>query len=235
MYTALINSFSSVVPDVAQNTHRFYRAHWERFWVGELPPVVATGGVDSGAISRWTLFQLGTELHDGDAALNFYAGVSAWAAGTAARSVYRACKPLADPEFGDKLHHALVTFREYEPAQAYHQWNRQSHLPFVGPSQFTKLMYFSTRNPLYAGDQLPLILDGRIAKALGMKQVSNWTASTYDTYLGTCARIAHEWGPSVTAEDVECQLTELGIRALVPRRQPAHTGSTRISALARAA
>lgn len=210
MYTELIATFSPTVPYLPANTHTYYSSHWTQFWPGDLPPVLATNS--SASLSRWTLFKLGSQITDPDSALNFYAAVSAWGAGTAVRSVYRACKPVANADFAERLYTAVTDTRELEPVEAYRTWKNQIQLPYLGPSQFTKLMYFASRNPLYDCGELPLILDGRIARALGWSQVAGWSPQTYGTYLDTLAEIARQWGPSVTAEDVECQLTELGIK-----------------------
>lgn len=211
MYAKLIATFSPHIPDVPSLSAPVRKAHWDKFWQGEKPSILA--GANE-VISRWTLFHLGAQITDPRSALNFYAGVSMWGAGTASRSVYRACKPLAHPEFATLLFDSITQTRELEPEEAYRAWGTDWRVPFVGPSQFTKLMYFSRRNPLYDNGNLPLILDGRIARALNMKQQSGWTASTYGTYLRTLNEIATEWGPSATAEDVECQLTAQGIRAI---------------------
>lgn len=216
MYTQLIQTFSPHIPHVPSLSAPVRRAHWEKYWTGDRPPILNGA---SEVMSRWTLFNLGTHIDGPESALNFYAGVSMWAAGNAPRSVYRACKPLATEDFAERLFEAITHTRECEPEDAYWAWSTDVRIPFVGPSHFTKLMYFSRRNPLYESENMPLILDGRIARALKMKQRSAWTASTYGTYLRTLAEIAHEWGPGATAEDVECQLTAQGIRAITRKTQ----------------
>ena len=87
MYTQLIQTFSPHIPHVPSLSAPVRRAHWEKYWTGDRPPILSGA---SEVMSRWTLFNLGAHIDGPESALNFYAGVSMWAAGNAPRSVYRA-------------------------------------------------------------------------------------------------------------------------------------------------
>lgn len=121
---------------------------------------------------------LGAQLPDGgaEALLRFYVAVCAWGGSTSARTF----APLLRPEALERISAALAA---PNPEAQYRAFNNHSHAKVkgLGPAFFTKLMHFAAPAP-DAGSRLPLILDARVARSLGVK-TRGWSTQEYLDYL----------------------------------------------------
>lgn len=133
-------------------------------------------------LCREELFALGAQVPAGGAEvlLHFYIAVCAWGGGTSARSTARTFAPLLQPDALDRISAALAA---PNPEGQYRAFNThsQAKVKGLGPAFFTKLMHFAAPT-LDTGSRLPLILDARVARSLGVK-TSGWSTQEYVDYL----------------------------------------------------
>ncbi|GKV72017.1 hypothetical protein NCCP2145_13980 [Pseudarthrobacter sp. NCCP-2145] len=83
-----------------------------------------------------------------------------------------------------------------------------------GPAFFTKWLYFAAYDdPERRQGSAPLILDARVANALGWPPTSGrWPSSAYAEYLRTAAKINALWCPSSSQHVIEYALFKIGGR-----------------------
>lgn len=160
---------------------------WRKYWPDslEMPKVLSDDELTL-SINRNQLFNFGESLSSKDDILEFYTKVCAWGAGSSAQQVWRCIRPLREPAAITKLEAVLLNQDLTNPVEFYQIFNNveQSRIKYLGPAFFTKLMYFRLRNNAVAdGGQIPLILDKRIADALGWRTTNNWSTPWYERYL----------------------------------------------------
>lgn len=95
-----------------------------------------------------------------------------------------------------------------EPVDSYRAFNAVSlrKIKWLGPAYFTKLLHFRAGRPDASGKQYPLILDSRVAEALGWSKTTGWTSSEYSTYLDLIDAVHQRWRPDLPVDIVEYQL-----------------------------
>lgn len=149
-----------------------------------------------------------------DSMLNLYVAVCAWGTGTKAQRVARVVKPLHEDGALAALQRSFHAARSLDPVEAYRRLNLtdQDRLKGFGPAFFTKWLYFAAYDePERRERGAPLILDARVANALGWPPVSGrWPSSAYAEYLDTAAEINARWCPSSSRHVVEYALFKIG-------------------------
>ena len=90
------------------------------------------------------------------------------------------------------------------------------HIKFLGPSFFTKYLYYAD-GTTPAVTPAPLILDQFVARGLNTTDPAvwdlpdnNWSAATYSRYLDWAAERARAAGPGHPAAGVELGLFQVG-------------------------
>ncbi len=209
--------FPNGAPDeqeVHSQREYFYPRHWlsGSRWPERLrcPEVLTEVGKVS--VSRQELFELARSVSSADEALALYVYVAGWGVGTKARGVARVAKPLQDNAVGDKLFDAYGWACAGDPVQAYAAMNHGGccNVKHLGPAFFTKWLYFCGYNTaLLNAWTPPLILDARVARALGWS-ASGWSADDYQRYLETAEDIRAAWCPSASLHVVEFGLFRAG-------------------------
>lgn len=155
----------------------------ERMWPGELDhlPANTDGRI---RIDRALVFAIAqrviTELADPWSAAQLHAAIVFWGA-PPGQSTTRAAKPFADPNLPGRLTEAIKVTRGEGPASAYKALSRRQRLWVrgLGPSYFTKLMYFAGygAKPYLAQ---PLIMDDNVIGGLIKVTGQQWKASVED-------------------------------------------------------
>ncbi|WUA09459.1 hypothetical protein OG225_07165 [Nocardia sp. NBC_01377] len=178
---------SGVVPDSYIHGHTIeVVADW---WRAEL----AVHGLDADGvlgprISRGELFELATDIDGRDEVLRLLWNVLAWGTGSRARHGRNRIRAVAaDPDRAADLLHAAARLSRTDPAGAYavlRPGDRANAIGFLGPSFFTKFLYFAGGGD---PDHPCHILDERVARALrDLGWVSlpprGWSASAYQRY-----------------------------------------------------
>lgn len=190
----------------------FCPQHFARWWPQDcpLPTVLHSDGWNSRArITRGQLFALGRRASTAEDAVKFFAATAAYGSGTQARSVYRACRAPAVSGFGEVLADLIDRGRGLTAAESFALWH--SAVPFVGPSTFTKLAYFSQPEWSLETADKPMILDGRILRALNCAGAAI-SSRLYSEYLDLLAMTAALAGWSESA--VERRWTHMGLKLL---------------------
>lgn len=145
-----------------------------------------------------------------ESVLNLYVAVCAWGTGTKAQRVARVVKPLHEDGVLDALQRSFHAARTMDPVTAYRRLNSpdEDRIKGFGPAFFTKWLYFAAYDqPGRHGERPPLILDARVANALGWPpRTDRWPSSAYAQYLDTAAEINALWCPSETKHVVEYAL-----------------------------
>jgi len=162
-------------------------------------------------VSRQDVFDRARTVQTEGDAIDTYVLMAAWGTGVKARPVARAATPLAQPNAGQALLRYYLRVREGTAADAYRQLKRpgEDYVRGLGPSFFTKWLYFSAYDRWTQGQGLPpLILDTRVAAALGWEG-SSWSASQYQEYLDTAEEIRGRWAPDATLHCIEHALFTL--------------------------
>lgn len=174
------------------------------------------------AISRAQLFGLGAQANGDDSgvgALRLLWHTLAWGTGTGARNNIRRLDAVAsDPSGAAKVlrEAGLLAVTDPQAAFAHLRPGRQNAVSSLGPSFFTKYLYFAGAG---AADHPSLILDDRVATALNQHCAwSNlhkgpWTAVTYERYCTLLARWAVEMTThhrTLAADELERWLFEAG-------------------------
>lgn len=162
-----------------------------------VPEILTTTSEDAKGrkyLARKDLFRLGEQVSSPSEAVNFYVAVCSWGTGTKARDVYRRVPPLATPQAAEKLFQGinLVRHDTGSTLQAYEAFSsaQQSYLKGLGPAFFTKLLYFAAGTDT-ATKSGPLILDQKVAKAIGWPAKTWWRPEEYQDYLELMQDIRH--------------------------------------------
>jgi hypothetical protein len=171
----------------------------ERMWPAELDhlPEHANGRI---RIDRALLFAIAqraiTELDNPWSATQLHAAITFWGA-PAGLSRKRAVKPLADVNVSARLSEAIKVVRGAGPASAYKALSRYQRLWIsgLGPSYFTKLMYYAGYGAKPYMSQ-PLIMDDNVVAGLIKVTGQQWEASVddYVRYLDLAKDWAYEFG-----------------------------------------
>lgn len=185
----------------------------ERMWPSELNqlPVNAKGRI---RIDRKIVFAIAqrvtAELPERWSATQLHAAVTFWGA-PPGQSMSRAVKPLSDDNVSSRLTEAIKVVRGEGPASAYKALSRYQRLwvSGLGPSYFTKLMYFAGygAKPYLSP---PLIMDENVIAGLHEVTGRPWEVSLeqYICYIDLAKDWAYDF---VTEPDViERRLFEIG-------------------------
>ncbi|WP_162620268.1 hypothetical protein [Corynebacterium provencense] len=208
----------------------FYPRHWLARWPQglEIPPLLqGDDDVDVRlAVTRDDLFALAANgISTPSEAVNFYTAVCAWGNGPYVRGVSRVVRPLRDPLAPGRLLEGLAAAAECgagsgDPVEIYRQFCRGGswRIKYLGPAFFTKLMYFAAGAPVPPKAECsstlkhPLILDSRVARALGWSRRWGWSPEQYGDYLEAVEELRDLWRPEVPVDVVEYQLFITGGR-----------------------
>lgn len=143
-------------------------------------------------------------------ATQLHAAITFWGA-RPGQSTSRAIKPLFDDNAAPRLAEAIRVVRGEGPASAYRALSRRQRLwvPGLGPSYFTKLMYFAGYGAKPYLSQ-PLIMDDNVI--IGLRKVTGdaWEANL-DNYI-RYVDLAKDWAYEFDLEPdvVERRLFEIG-------------------------
>lgn len=189
--------------------------HWTDRWPHPLPlPEILSHGPERGHIRRSELFAMAREVSGPESVLNFYVAVCAWGTGTKAQRVARVVKPLHVPGALEALRRSFHAAQSVDPVQAYRRLNLadMDRIKGFGPAFFTKWLYFAAYdNPDRAEPSVPLILDARVANALGWPPSNRrWPSSAYAQYLLTAAEVNAAWSPGSSRHVIEYALFKVG-------------------------
>lgn len=192
---------------------RFYPEQWRKRWLDPqgdcpTPPAFLSTRERQLSVSRDELFDLGQHINSADDAVAFYVAVCAWGAGASALDTSRRVKALMQPDAPQRLYEGLAQVDLAEPVDSYRAFNAVSlrKIKWLGPAYFTKLLHFRAGRPDASGKQYPLILDSRVAEALGWSKTTGWTSSEYSTYLDLIDAVHQRWRPDLPVDIVEYQL-----------------------------
>ncbi len=118
-------------------------------------------------------------------------------------------KPLHQPNAGKALLESWRTAREEDVVEAYRRLNTwgDCRVKYFGAAFFTKWLYFAAYE--VAERNKPLILDARVARALGWR-TSGWNSADYARYLTTATEIGEAWGEVRDPHVVEYGLFAIG-------------------------
>lgn len=195
--------------------------HWTDRWPRPLPIPAALKGSGRRHVTRSALFDLAAEVSSVGAeqlsterVLNLYVSVCAWGTGTKAQRVARVVKPLHEGGALDALRNSFHAARTLDPVEAYRRLNSpdKDRIKGFGPAFFTKWLYFAAYDdPERHERHPPLILDARVAKALGWPPVTKrWPSASYAEYLEAASQINVAWSPFSSRHVVEYALFKLG-------------------------
>jgi hypothetical protein len=178
-----------------------------------LPALLAEDG--RGRIDRAELFSMAAASPSSpEELLNFYVGICAWGTGTKAQRVARVIKPLNQPGLLEALGRSFKASRNSNPIEAFRRLNTdgEDRVKGFGPAFFTKWLYFAAYDVLKdSGQEVPLILDDKVSKALGWPPITGRrTSGEYRKYLDVATEINTEWCPSEPLHVVEYALFKLG-------------------------
>lgn len=198
---------------------RFFPSHWTSRWPESLllPPVLdSTEKVLS--VSRQALFDLGESIESEADAVNFYVAVCAWGAGTSAQQTHRSILPLREPGAPERLLDGLTSATAGSADDGYFTFNNysQARIKYLGPAFFTKLLYFAAGRPTPADTRHPLILDTRVAVALGWTKTFGWRTSDYSHYLDLVEQLHERWRPDLPTDVIEYTLFHAGRTSNAP-------------------
>ena len=121
-----------------------------------------------------------------------------WGYGTVGYGPWRMAHITANIEHLDKVLFNALRAIKYGSVSTAFSIFQEAHIPFLGPSYFTKYLYFAG---LGCGiDRYPLILDNRVLQSLSalldQRTFSDGTVDDYHNYVVTL----HEW-----AEMLDCR------------------------------
>jgi hypothetical protein len=169
-----------------------------RMWPDELDQLAvdATGRI---RVDRELVFVIAdrtvNELEDPWSATQLQAAITFWGA-PPGQSTTRAAKPLAESSASSHLTEAIKVVRGEGPASAYKALSRHQRLwvSGLGPSYFTKLMYFAAYGAKPYMSQ-PLIMDDNVIAGLIKVTGRPWTASleAYMSYIDLAKDWAYEF------------------------------------------
>lgn len=181
---------------VRQQTEKFAPTLWLRYLPAERHELVERQGDRwASGISRGAIFEQARTVDNENDALELYLLATAWGTGKMARPVWRSAQPLKDPEAGTKLLRARDHARESGAVAAYWRMLRggANSIKGLGPSFFTKWLYFSAYDGWdIAKGPAPLILDARVARALGWTLVNLQSRKRYEEYFQVVQQVQDE-------------------------------------------
>ncbi len=185
----------------------YFAQHWPK--AEQHLPVLA-GETQKRSVCREDLFALGAEASGPEDMRNFYVAVCAWGAGTSALSAYRLARPLRQPELEERLWAGLCLAQRGDALGAYEALSGSHRVKFLGPAFFGKLMHFMAPPPEVGDVRPPIILDSRVAQALGWRKTASWTPAEYLAYLDAAEQLRLRWRPDLPLDVVEYQLFAVG-------------------------
>lgn len=199
--------------EVRNHSVKFAPVKWAERWAS-LPstthlPLVLVEPALTLEQSRQDLFDAARAVKTEDDAVDLYVRVSGWGVGNSARGRFRALTALEDPEAPRKLLEAARAARRGGPVELFSRlaWGGDLKIKGYGPAFYTKWMYFNGYEES-AGNR-PLILDQRVARALGIGVGYRWSrASSYQAYLGAVPQIRDQWMPGASDHVIEHSLFE---------------------------
>lgn len=193
---------------------RFYRRHWVDRWPASIPLPSALAQDGTNYVDRDSLLRSAPAVTDEQSAVDFFVRVCSWGAGTSAQRVARCVRPLHQAGAAESLlaTHALVRSGDAVGAYAALFRGGQHRIKYLGPAFFTKWLYFSGYEEWSADGPAPLILDARVATALGWWSYG-WSATDYSVYLHRAEELRQQWCPAKSAHVVEFALFHLGGRS----------------------
>lgn len=191
----------------------FYKHHWTDRWPSTLadPPVL--GGSGDTRVTRQSLLGSADLVRTDDDAVDFYVRVCSWGAGTKAQRIARCVKPLHQPGAVRSLMEARRVVRSGDVLGAYAAMWRggERRIKYLGPAFFTNWLYFSAYEDWDSMTPAPLILDARVANALGWWPYG-WSAQDYETYLERAEKVRQQWCPDSSTHVIEYALFKLGAK-----------------------
>jgi hypothetical protein len=168
------------------------------------------------------VFEIGSRADDPLGATQLFVAASVWGVGTSARTVSRRARSFEQDvggHLGLRLSKAIAVSRAMGPEAAYARLLRGGdlHVDRLGPSFFTKILYFAT-DDLRSIHRRPLILDQYVAASLNRAEIADWTLSEWSPgQYGRWLELAHGWaaylGDTVTGDVVEYVLFRAGKQA----------------------
>lgn len=202
---------------VRRQSFQFLPAAWNKRWPEDLPkPAILASGNSRVWVSRQDVFERARSIETPKDAVDLYLLMCAWGTGTKARAVARSARPLWQPALGDSLLRTHALARSGRAVDAYRQLapGGAHRIKYFGPSFFTKWLYFSAYES-WESDRspAPLILDRRVALALGWRRLSGWSAGQYVDYLETAEAIRDRWAPNAALHSIEHALFTVGGKA----------------------
>ncbi|AZA10419.1 8-oxoguanine DNA glycosylase OGG fold protein [Corynebacterium gerontici] len=195
------------VAEVRMLPEHYFPHHWPET-EQHLP--VLSGEPGRRELCREDLFALGAAASGPEDMRNFYVAVCAWGAGTSALSAYRLARPLAEPELEEHLWAGLRRAQRGDALGAYEALSGEHRVRFLGPAFFSKLMHFMAPPPEVGDVRPPLILDSRVAQALGWRKTASWSLAEYRAYLDAAEELRARWRPDLPLDVVEYQLFAVG-------------------------
>ncbi len=218
---AVLGNPEQAVPaeTVWAQTSVFYPHWWRKRWPQHLAlPEFLKRPEAQLSVSRKRLFELADGIETEADALSFYVAVCAWGAGPYAQQVARSMKPLVQPDAPAKLlagFKVAATSTATESYAAFHGAG-PAKIKGLGPAFFSKLMYFAAGQPSPLATRHPLILDKRVAQALGWKKTADWSTSEYSAYLDLIEALHQQWRPDLPTDVIEYTLFQGPAAALPP-------------------
>lgn len=196
----------------------YFPQHWTSRWPSHLPlPAALESSQPRRHINRAELFAMAEKTSTSEDILNLYVSVCAWGTGPKARMVARVEKPLHETGALDTLERSFHTARSLDPIEAYRRLKvtGEDRIKGFGPAFFTKWLYFAAYDDATRTQQLrPLILDARVATALGWPPKNDlWPSTAYAEYLDTAAKINTTWCPDHPLHTIEYALFKIGKKA----------------------
>lgn len=183
-----------------------FPAHWKRQWPDFLPLAPVLDRPEARLkVSRSRLFELGQSIEPEADAVNFYGAVCAWGADGDAQQVHRSIRPLLEPGAPERLLEGLRVAAASSADVGYAVFNHsgRAKIKGLGPAYFTKLLYFAAGRPTSSDTRHPLILDRRVALALGWKKPDSWGNTEYSRYLDLVEQLHERWRPDLPTDVIE--------------------------------
>lgn len=190
---------------------KFYRHHWTDRWPSTLPTPRVLDGPTDARVTRQSLLDSVADVRTGADAVDFYVRVCSWGAGTKAQRVARCVRPLHQPGAVESLleTHKMVRSGDVVGTYAAMWRGGEYRIKYLGPAFFTKWLYFSAYRDWDSMSLAPLILDARVANALGWRPYG-WSAHDYATYLERAEDLRRQWCSDRGAHVVEYALFRMG-------------------------
>lgn len=184
---------------VRSQAFEYLPRHWTDRWPRGLPVPESLQTAERKRVRRSDLFIQAQHASSDEAILNFYVAMCGWGTGTKAQRVARCLRPLHEQGAVAALRRAYDAAQSQSPVEAYRRLNTlgEDRIKYFGPAFFTKWLYFSAYDAEATRQRhLPLILDARVASALGCK-TSGWRSRDYGRYLDIVAQLSEAWrGPT---------------------------------------